>query len=80
MSGELTFDSPSQAALWNVLGSALVSCTRWAGKHVARVSRTVGRGQEGSRLSKATHDLGKDEGQRGLPLRHGEHCCVSCCK
>lgn len=34
-----------QSALRNVLGLPPVSCTWWAGRHVARVSRTAGRGR-----------------------------------
>ena len=42
-----------QSALRNVLGLPPVSCTWWAGGHVAKVSRTAGRRREGMRMAKA---------------------------
>lgn len=68
MSGELTFGSPSQSALRNVLGSLPVFGTWWAGRRVAGVSRTAGRGRKGMRMSVAARAaFGKMKASKACP-------------
>lgn len=65
-----------QSALRNVLGLPPVSCTWWAGRHVARALRAAGRRREGMRMAKAASGSchWEDEGQQSWPLQQGE-CC-----